>query len=106
MIFGVAGGLTVVCGIRLVGSGTRWQTGRGWGEAFLGAAFFGLVTSLSGMVMTGASTATAQPELAYGNAVGGIAVRTLAGGSTFAGQAAWRTRLRSRSSWRGRTAVA
>jgi cation:H+ antiporter len=39
---------------------------------------FGLVTSLSGIVMTGVSAADGHPHLAYRNAVGGIAVQTLA----------------------------
>ncbi|WP_245976353.1 sodium:calcium antiporter [Amycolatopsis palatopharyngis] len=78
VVFGVAGALTVVFSIRLVGLGDTLADRTGWGEAFFGAVFFGLVTSLSGIVMTGVSAAAGQPELAYSNAVGGIAVQTLA----------------------------
>lgn len=40
--------------------------------------FFGLATGLSGIVMTAIAAADHQPGLAYSNAVGGIAVQTLA----------------------------
>lgn len=78
VVFVVASVLTVVCGVRLVGLGDTLADRTGWGEAFFGAVFFGLATALSGIVMTGVSAAAGQPELAYGNAVGGIAVQTLA----------------------------
>ncbi|MCT2584623.1 sodium:calcium antiporter [Actinophytocola gossypii] len=78
VVFAVAGVLTVVCSVRLVGLGDTLADRTGWGEAFFGAVFFGLATSLSGIVMTGVSAAAGQPELAYSNAVGGIAVQTLA----------------------------
>lgn len=77
-VFLLAALLTVVGGIRLVGLGDTLADRTGWGEALFGAVFFGLVTSLSGIVMTGVSAAANQPELAYSNAVGGIAVQTLA----------------------------
>ncbi|SFB43445.1 cation:H+ antiporter [Amycolatopsis marina] len=78
IVFAAAGALTVLLSIRLVGLGDTLADRTGWGEAFFGAVFFGLVTSLSGIVMTGVSAAAGQPELAYSNAVGGIAVQTLA----------------------------
>lgn len=73
-----AGALTVACSVRLVGVGDTLADRTGWGEAFFGAVFFGLVTSLSGIVMTAVSAAAGEPRLAYSNAVGGIAVQTLA----------------------------
>ncbi|GGM72451.1 cation transporter [Longimycelium tulufanense] len=76
--FVLAGLLTVLCTVRLVGLGDALADRTGWGEAFFGAVFFGLVTSLSGLVMTGVSAAADHPELAYSNAVGGIAAQTLA----------------------------
>ena len=76
--FGLAGALTVILSVRLVAIADTLADRTGWGEAFFGAVFFGLVTSLSGIVMTGVSAAGGQPELAYSNAVGGIAVQTLA----------------------------
>jgi cation:H+ antiporter len=74
----LAGAATVVCGVRMAMLGDRLADRTGWGEAFFGAVFFGLATSLSGIVMTAVSAAADQPALAYGNAVGGIAAQTLA----------------------------
>lgn len=74
----LAGALTVVCSVRLAALGDVLADRTGWGEAVFGAVLFGLVTSLSGIVMTGVSAAGGQPQLAYGNAVGGIAAQTLA----------------------------
>ncbi|PRX47131.1 cation:H+ antiporter [Prauserella shujinwangii] len=77
-VFVLAGALTVVCSIRLASLGDALADRTGWGEAFFGAVFFGVASSLSGITMTGVSAAQGQPELAYSNAVGGIAVQTLA----------------------------
>ncbi|PXY29035.1 cation transporter [Prauserella coralliicola] len=77
-VFVAAAVLTVLCSIRLAALGDTLADRTGWGEALFGAVFFGLATSLSGIVMTGVSAAADQPELAYGNAVGGIAAQTLA----------------------------
>ncbi|WP_460544040.1 sodium:calcium antiporter [Glycomyces halotolerans] len=77
-VFAIAGVATALGGVRLVGLGDTLADRTGWGEAFFGAVFFGLITSLSGIVMTAVSAAVDQPELAYSNAVGGIAAQTLA----------------------------
>lgn len=77
-VFIAAGVATAVLGVRLVALGDALADRTGWGEAFFGAVFFGLVTSLSGIAMTAVSAAAGQPELAYSNAVGGIAAQTLA----------------------------
>lgn len=77
-IFAVAAALTVVCSVRLAALGDTLADRTGWGEALFGAVFFGLITSLSGIVMTAVSAAADRPGLAYGNAVGGIAAQTLA----------------------------
>ncbi|MFC4852822.1 sodium:calcium antiporter [Actinophytocola glycyrrhizae] len=77
-VFVLAGVVTVFGAVRLAGLGDALADRTGWGEAFFGAVFFGLITSLSGIVMTGVSAASGQPDLAYSNAVGGIAVQTLA----------------------------
>ncbi len=78
VVFLTAGAITVVCSIRLVSLGDTLADRTGWGEAFFGAVFFGLVTSLSGIAMTAVTAAADSPQLAYSNAVGGIAVQTLA----------------------------
>lgn len=77
-VFLLAGVISVAGAVRLAGLGDALADRTGWGEAFFGAVLFGLITSLSGIVMTGVSAAAGQPELAYSNAVGGIAVQTLA----------------------------
>ncbi|MFC4005214.1 sodium:calcium antiporter [Prauserella oleivorans] len=77
-VFVAAAAVTVLCSVRLAALGDALADRTGWGEALFGAVFFGLATSLSGIVMTGVSAAGDQPELAYGNAVGGIAAQTLA----------------------------
>nr|WP_211116434.1 hypothetical protein [Glycomyces buryatensis] len=77
-VFVTAACLTAVFGVRLVALGDTLADRTGWGEAFFGAVFFGLATSLSGIMMTAVSAANGLPELAYGNAVGGIAAQTLA----------------------------
>jgi len=77
-VFVAAGVLTVVASIRLVGLGDTLADRTGWGEALFGAVFFGLATSLSGIVMTAVTAAADQPQLAYSNAVGGIAAQTTA----------------------------
>lgn len=76
--FLVAGAVTVLSSVRLANLGDVLADRTGWGEALFGAVFFGIVTSLSGIVMTAVSAAADQPDLAYSNAVGGIAVQTLA----------------------------
>ncbi|MPY98684.1 MAG: cation transporter [Actinophytocola sp.] len=78
LAFAGAGVATIIGSIRLVGLADTLAARTGWGQAFFGAVLFGLVTSLSGIVMTGASAAAGNGELAYSNAVGGIAVQTLA----------------------------
>ncbi|MEI7031341.1 cation transporter [Streptomyces pratensis] len=77
-VFLLATAVTVVCSVRLAGLGDTLADRTGWGEALFGAVLFGLVTSLSGIVMTAVSAAADQPGLAYSNAVGGIAAQTLA----------------------------
>jgi cation:H+ antiporter len=77
-VFCVAAVLTVLSSVRLVALGDALADRTGWGEAIFGAVFFGLATSLSGIVMTAVAAADGQPRLAYGNAVGGIAAQTTA----------------------------
>lgn len=75
----LAGGLVTVCGsVRLAALGDVLSNRTGWGEAMFGAVFFGLFTSLSGIVMTAVSAAGGYGELAYSNAVGGVAAQTVA----------------------------
>ncbi|MEU0240010.1 cation transporter [Nocardiopsis sp. NPDC006198] len=77
-IFVLVAAVTVVASVRMATLGDVLADRTGWGEAVFGAVFFGLATSLSGIVMTAVSAAADQPGLAYSNAVGGIAAQTLA----------------------------
>ncbi|MDT0307979.1 cation transporter [Streptomyces sp. DSM 44917] len=77
-LFLTVGTLTVLCSVRLATLGDTLADRTGRGEALFGAVFFGLVTSLSGIVMTAVAAADDHPDLAYSNAVGGIAAQTLA----------------------------
>ncbi|MFC9088792.1 MULTISPECIES: sodium:calcium antiporter [Nocardiopsis] len=77
-IFVLVAAVTVVASVRMTSLGDVLADRTGWGEAVFGAVFFGLATSLSGIVMTAVSAVGDQPGLAYSNAVGGIAAQTLA----------------------------
>ncbi|PRY02351.1 sodium:calcium antiporter [Allonocardiopsis opalescens] len=77
-VFLLAAAVTVLGSVRMAALGDVLADRTGWGEAVFGAVFFGLATSLSGIVMTAVSAASDEPGLAYGNAVGGIAAQTLA----------------------------
>ncbi|WP_235854303.1 sodium:calcium antiporter [Nonomuraea aridisoli] len=77
-VFVLAAVVTMVCTVRLVGLGDALADRTGWGEALFGAVFFGAATSLSGIAMTAVSAADGQAQLAYSNAVGGIAAQTVA----------------------------
>jgi cation:H+ antiporter len=77
-VFVLVAAVTVVASIRMTSLGDVLADRTGWGEALFGAVFFGLATSLSGIVMTAVSAVGDQPGLAYSNAVGGIAAQTLA----------------------------
>ncbi|MBE1874122.1 sodium:calcium antiporter [Myceligenerans pegani] len=78
LVFAGAALVTVWGSIRLAGLGDVLADRTGWGEAIFGAVFFGVFTSLSGIVMTALSAADGYPELAYANAVGGVAAQTFA----------------------------
>ncbi|WP_150254190.1 sodium:calcium antiporter [Nocardiopsis deserti] len=77
-VFVLVAAVTVVASVRMASLGDVLADRTGWGEAVFGAVFFGLATSLSGIVMTAVSAVGDQPGLAYSNAVGGIAAQTLA----------------------------
>ena len=78
LVFAGAAVVTVLGSIRLAGLGDVLADRTGWGEAIFGAVFFGVFTSLSGIVMTAVSAAGDNAELAYSNAIGGVAAQTFA----------------------------
>lgn len=77
-VFALAALVTVAGSIRLVTLGDTLADRTGWGEAVFGVVFFGVATGLSGIVITAVTAATHHPDLAYSNAVGGIAAQTTA----------------------------
>ncbi|MDT9591891.1 hypothetical protein RDV89_02345 [Nocardioides zeae] len=78
VVFVVGAAVTVLGSIRLATLGDVLADRTGWGEALFGAVFFGVMTSMSGIVMTAATAADGRADLAYSNAVGGIAAQTVA----------------------------
>ena len=78
VVFTLAGVLTVVGAVRMAALGDRLAARTGWGQALFGAVFFGATSSLSGIVITAVAAASDSPDLAYSNAVGGIAAQTVA----------------------------
>ncbi|MFC3505263.1 sodium:calcium antiporter [Micromonospora krabiensis] len=77
-VFLVAGAITVAGSIRLAGLGDALADRTGWGEALFGVVFFGVVTGLSGIIMTVVAAGSGEAGLGYSNAVGGIAAQTTA----------------------------
>ena len=72
----LAGGVVLVAGLALTARAERLAKITGLGQAILGAVFLGAATSLSGTVTSVAAAWAGEAELAYGNAIGGIAVQT------------------------------
>jgi cation:H+ antiporter len=77
-VFAVAALITVLGSMRLAMLGDVLADRLKIGEALFGAVIFGGVTSLSGIVMTGAAAHDGHAGLAYSNAIGGIAAQTAA----------------------------
>lgn len=76
-IFLVCAVILTLCGVRITDVGTALSERTGLGQAVFGAAFIGGATSLSGIVVSANAAATGHPEMALGNAVGGIAAQTV-----------------------------
>jgi cation:H+ antiporter len=75
-LFVLAAAVIGVVGTRLTRDADRLADLIGWGEAVVGAVLLGAVTSLAGVVTTLTAAAEGLPQLAVGNAIGGIAVQT------------------------------
>lgn len=73
-----ASAVTVTGSVRMAYLSDTLAERTGWGGALFGAVFFSATAALSGIVITGVTAAEGLAELAYGNAVGGIAAQTLA----------------------------
>lgn len=77
VVFVGAGVGVATAGMRLTRSTARLAHRTGLGQAMTGAIFLGASTSLSGIITSVAAAAQGHPELAAGNAVGGIAAQTV-----------------------------
>ncbi|HKK49797.1 MAG TPA: hypothetical protein VJ932_11920 [Alkalispirochaeta sp.] len=72
-----SGVMVAVVGVRLTRYTARIARRTGLGQALTGALFLGASTSLSGIITSVTAAAQGHPELAAGNAVGGIAAQTM-----------------------------
>lgn len=76
LLFLVSGLVVGVCGVMLTTRAERLAKVTGLGQAVVGAVFLGLVTSLAGSITSINAALNEVPEIAVGNAVGGIAAQT------------------------------
>jgi cation:H+ antiporter len=76
-VFAVSGIMVAVTGVLLTRYTARIARRTGLGQAMTGALFLGASTSLSGIITSVTAAAQGHPELAAGNAVGGIAAQTV-----------------------------
>ncbi|MEC9359200.1 MAG: sodium:calcium antiporter [Pseudomonadota bacterium] len=74
--FVLSGFAVLLAGLKLTEIAERLAALTGLGQAVLGAVFLGATTSLSGTVTSVTAALSGQAELAYGNAIGGIAAQT------------------------------
>lgn len=76
-VFAVCALAIAISGVRLTYLADRLADRTGWGEAVMGAAFLGGVTSLGGTVVSVSAAAGGYPDLSVSNAIGGIAAQTV-----------------------------
>ena len=75
-VFAVCAVVIGVCGVWITGVVDQLADRTGLGEAVTGAVLLGAATSLSGSVLSVTAAWNGLPELALGNALGGIAAQT------------------------------
>lgn len=78
LVFAAAAGVIGVIGTRLTRLADRFADRTGLGEAITGLVFLGFVTALPGLVASVVAAVDGRPSLAISNAIGGIAVQTVA----------------------------
>lgn len=76
-IFVASAAAILAVGVRLSRLADRLADRLGIGEALVGGVFLGASTSLPGIVVSVAAALQDRPQLAFSNAVGGIAVQTI-----------------------------
>lgn len=74
--FAVCAAVILIAGVRLSGVADRLADRTGLGEVLVGAVLLGAATSLPGVVTSVTAAADGHAELAFSNAIGGIAVQT------------------------------
>lgn len=77
LIFLGLAAIVALVGTQLTHTADRIAAKTSWGEAMVGAVLLGGVTSLSGIVTSVTAAAGGHAELAFSNAVGGIAAQTV-----------------------------
>lgn len=75
-LFVIAAAVVLAAGLALTRRAERLAALTGLGQAVLGAVFLGATTSLAGTVTSVTAALAGEVELAYGNAIGGIAAQT------------------------------
>lgn len=76
VVFAAAALVIAVCGVLLTQRAEHIARRTGLGEALTGALFLGAITSLAGTITSVSAAWNGFPEIAFGNAVGGIAAQT------------------------------
>lgn len=76
-IFALSALVVTGCGIRMTGVADHLAERTGLGEAIIGGLLLGMVTSLSGVVVSVTAAVDGRASLAFSNAVGGIAAQTV-----------------------------
>jgi len=76
LVFASAAAVIAICGVMLAARAEALAHRTGLGQALVGALLLGSVTSLAGTVTSVSAALEGFPEIAFGNAVGGIAAQT------------------------------
>lgn len=76
LVFAGAALVIGVCGVLLTARAEHLARLTGLGQALIGALFLGAITSLSGTVTSVSAALDGFAEIAFGNAIGGIAAQT------------------------------
>ncbi len=77
VVFGLGALVVLFVGTKLTAVADQLADRTGLGEAIAGGVLLGAVTSLPGVVVSVTAGLSNRPDLALGNAIGGIAVQTL-----------------------------
>lgn len=76
-IFIAGAAIIAIVGSRMTTVADRLADRTGWGEALVGATLLGATTSLPGITASVSAAIDGRPQLAFSNAIGGIAAQTV-----------------------------